>query len=85
MTIFFKFVVEKKKLYDDIRRQGIPAEPFVPFLGQLKELCRFREEDRLFEFYDELNKKHGKVFLCNIGPTTRLIVSDPDWISEIFH
>lgn len=81
--IYWKVIRPGKRIYDIFQNQGIPAEPFVPFLGQLHRLSRYRKENRIMRFYEELSSKHGLNFLFLLGPFPRLVVQDAELIACI--
>lgn len=72
-----------KYIYDVLRDQGIPCEPFVPFLGQLPQLYQYRKKNKIMKFHEELSKKHGSVFMFGLGTYPRLVVQDADLIGDI--
>ncbi|CAF2854409.1 unnamed protein product [Rotaria sp. Silwood2] len=82
-TIYWKLVRPEKYVYDALRSQGIPGEPFVPILGQMPEIRRARDNDALFEYHESLAKKHGPVFLIGYGPLVRLVVLEPDMLADV--
>lgn len=81
--IYWRVVRPGKRIYDILQNQGIPAEPFVPFLGQLHRLSRYRKENRIMRFYEDLSTKHGLNFLFLLGPFPRLVVQDAELIACI--
>ena len=81
--VYWKLVWPEKYVYDTLRSQGIPGEPFVPILGQMPEIRRARDSDTLFDYYENLAKKHGPVFLICYGPLVRLVVLEPDMLADI--
>ncbi|CAF1663082.1 unnamed protein product, partial [Adineta ricciae] len=38
--IYLKLIRPQKQVYDAFRAQGIPGEPFIPFVGQLPDIIR---------------------------------------------
>ncbi|CAF3781478.1 unnamed protein product [Rotaria sp. Silwood1] len=82
--IYWNLIRPQKRFYDDFRRQGIPGEPFVPFVGQLPEMRRASEKDAGAEYRMGLAQKHGYVYLTGFGPTIRLSVIEPDMIADVF-
>ena len=83
LIIYWKLIRPSKRIYDILRNQGIPGEPFVPLFGQSSELRRAREEGRLLEYQADLAKKHGFIYLFSLGPYPRLAVQEPDFIADI--
>jgi cytochrome P450 len=79
-----KVIRPQKRLYDIFRAQGIGGEPFVPLVGQLPELRRYRQADTAMEYAKDLAKKHGNVFLFGFGPTTRLVIAEPDLLADVY-
>ncbi|CAF1102662.1 unnamed protein product [Adineta ricciae] len=81
--IYFKLIRPEKQIYDNLRAQGITGEPFVPLLGQLPTLRRYREADMMMTYYEDLVKKYGQVFLYCFGPVMRLVVNEPDMLADV--
>ncbi|CAF3549200.1 unnamed protein product [Rotaria sp. Silwood1] len=81
--IYWKFIRPTKYIYDILRSQGVRSEPFIPIIGQLPELRRYREEGRLLGYHQKLTEKHGLVYLFFLGPYTRLVIQEPDLIADI--
>ncbi|CAM6014883.1 unnamed protein product [Sphagnum balticum] len=81
------------KLIRECKKQGIPAFPFVPFLGQMpaidKALKGGRNGVELMSSEDmvavlrKCYETYGKVFCFNIGKTVRLSIADPHLIKDI--
>ena len=61
--IYWKLIRPEKEVYDRLRRQGVPGEPFIPIIGQMPQLRRARDQQGLMEYHQLLAKKHGPVFL----------------------
>ncbi|CAF2637780.1 unnamed protein product [Rotaria sp. Silwood2] len=83
-TIYLKIIRPEKYIYDIFRAQGINGESFVPLIGQLLEMRRYRQADTSIAFYESLARKHGNIFLFGFGPLTRLVVTEPDLLADIF-
>lgn len=81
--IYWKIVRPGKQIYTILQSQGIPSEPFVPFVGQLSQLSRYRKQNEILKFYDELSKKHGLNFLFLLGPFPRFVTQEAELISQI--
>jgi cytochrome P450 len=81
--IYFKLIRPEKQLYDIFRAQGVKGEPFVPLIGQLPALRRYRKMDMSMNYLQELCQKHGNIFLFGFGPLSRIIVNEPDLLADI--
>jgi cytochrome P450 len=81
--IYFKLIRPEKLIYDTFRAQGIQGEPFVPLVGQLPEVVKQRNNDRMMIYYDELAIKYGYVYIFGFGPLNRLVLSEPDLIADV--
>ncbi|CAF3487582.1 unnamed protein product [Rotaria sp. Silwood1] len=81
--VYWKLIRPAKHCYDVFRRQGVSGEPFVPIIGQLREMNRARANDQYMAYYQALAEKHGHVFLMGFGPWTRLFVHDPDLLADV--
>jgi cytochrome P450 len=82
--VYFKIIRREKRLYDIFRAQGVAGEPFVPLIGQLPKVRRYRQTDSVMDFAKDLARKHGNIFLFGFGPITRLVIAEPDMIADIF-
>jgi cytochrome P450 len=81
--IYWKVVRPGKYIYNILQAQGIRCEPFVPFIGQLRQLYRYRKRNEIMKFYEELSKKHGLNFLFFLGPYPRLVIQETEIIADI--
>lgn len=72
--IYAKLIRPEKEVYDRLRRQSVPGEPFVPIIGQMPQLLRARDQQGLIEYHQQLAKKHGPVFLIGYAPLIRRVV-----------
>ncbi|CAF2429126.1 unnamed protein product [Rotaria sp. Silwood2] len=81
--LYWKLIRPGKQIYNVLRDQGIPCEPFVPFFGQLPRLYQYRKQNKIMKFHEELCTKHGSIFMFNLGVYPRLVVQDADLISDI--
>ena len=81
--IYVKLVRRQKYVYDTLKAQGIPGEPFVPIIGQISDALRADKEDRGVEYFRDLSKKFGDHYLCSLGPIVRFVVINPDLIGEV--
>ena len=82
-TIYWKLIRPEKRVYDFLRAQGVPGEPFVPIVGQMSQIRRARDADALMEYHQSLVDKHGPVYLVGYGPLTRLVVLEPDMLADV--
>jgi cytochrome P450 len=83
ISIYWKIIRPAKRIYDILRSQNIRSEPFIPIIGQLTELRRYREQGRLLEYHQALTNKHGLIYLFSVGPYPRLVIQEPDLIADI--
>ncbi|CAF1018404.1 unnamed protein product [Rotaria sordida] len=81
--IYWKLIRPGKQIYNILRAQGIPCEPFIPFLGQLPRLYQYRKQNKIMKFHEELCTKHGSIFMFGLGIYPRLVIQDADLISDI--
>ncbi|CAF0946841.1 unnamed protein product [Rotaria sp. Silwood1] len=82
--IYLKIIRPQRSIYDIFHAQGINGEPFVPLIGQLREIRRYRQAGGLIAYLESLAQKHGNMFLFNFGPLTRLVVAEPDLLADMF-
>lgn len=82
-SIYWMLVRPQKFIYDALRSQAIPGEPFVPLFGQLREVNNATKNDALMTYHTELIQKHGHLFIMSLGPWTRIYVIEPDMIADI--
>ena len=83
ICLYVKLVRKPKHIFDTLKAQGIPGEPFVPIIGQMLNVLRANKEDRSVEYFYDLSKKFGDCFLCSIGPLVRLVVLHPELIGQM--
>lgn len=83
LSIYFKLILPQKRFYDTFYAQGVKGEPFVPLIGQIFELVKYRNNDALLSFHEKLSSKHGYLFLFGFGPLTRLICMEPDFLADV--
>ena len=82
--VYWKFIRPPKRLYDIFHRQGISCEPFIPLVGQLLDIRRASENDATMAYRMELVRKHGYVYVVGFGPSTILVVLEPDMLADVF-
>ena len=81
--LYWNYVRPAKTIYDSLRKQGVPAEPFIPLIGQGSEIRRYREEGRLLEYHKKLTARHGSIYLFGLGPFPRLLIQDPNLVTDL--
>ena len=84
LILYIKLIRPSKRLYDIFRAQGITGEPFVPIIGQLPEIRRYRQADAAMIYQENLVRKHGNVFLFCFGPAIRLVITEPDLLADVY-
>ncbi|XP_054816270.1 cytochrome P450 72A68-like [Prosopis cineraria] len=86
-----------KRLERVLREQGLQANPYKFWVGDLREMMKMHEEarsmpmmslshdlsPRLFAFVLHVLHKYGKNSFLWFGPTPRLIVTSPEQIKEV--
>ncbi|CAF3389280.1 unnamed protein product [Rotaria socialis] len=82
--VYLKLIRPEKRVYDILRAQGINGEPFVPLIGQLPSIRRYREFGSILSFQQDLARKHGNLFLYAFGPVVRLVITEPDLLADMF-
>lgn len=83
ILIYWKLIRPEKYLFDYLREQGVPGEPFVPLIGQLPQLRRAREKSAVLEYLHSLHEKYGHYFLFSFGPLMRIVLAEPDMLADI--
>jgi cytochrome P450/NADPH-cytochrome P450 reductase len=81
--IYWKLIRPGKHIYNILRAQGIPCEPFVPLVGQIPRLYQYRKQNEIMKFHEELGAKYGSIFVFSLGLHPRLVVQDADLIADI--
>ncbi|CAF1095971.1 unnamed protein product [Adineta steineri] len=81
--IYFKLIRSQKRVYDAFRAQGVPGEPFIPLVGQLWHMNEANKIGRGMDYIVDLAQKHGSYFLFGFGPLTRMILVEPELISDV--
>ena len=79
LTIYY--LLELRKRYQYFRQRGIPTPPFRFFYGHLKTLWNSTSFFRRLETW---TKEYGKIYGIYQGSVPTLIVSDPDFLQEVF-
>jgi len=85
LTSYWKLIRPAKLIYNALRSQGIPGEPFVPFLGQLPRFYQCRKQNEIMKFHDELSSRHGLNYVFLLGPYPRLVTQDADLIGTVLN
>ena len=83
IVVYFKLIRRSKSLYNVYRSQGVPGEPFIPLLGQLKDYQRAEKATDGVTYFQELTNQHGHRFLFGYGPFTRLFCSEPELLADV--
>lgn len=83
--IYWKLIRTSKRIYDALRSQNVPGEPFVPIIGQIPALFQANKKDAIIELIANLVEKHGHYFVVGFGPLIRHFVMEPDMIVDILH
>ncbi|CAF1282161.1 unnamed protein product [Adineta ricciae] len=81
--IYIKLIRPQRQLYDVFRAQGIPGEPFIPFVGQLLDMIKANKAGKGLDYFNELAQKHGYCYLFGFGPLTRILLAEPEIISDV--
>ncbi|CAF1604130.1 unnamed protein product [Rotaria magnacalcarata] len=81
--VYWRLIRPEKHLYDELRRQDVPGEPFIPIIGQLPQLNRARENNGVLAYLFSLSEKYGNYFLFSFGPLMRIMISEPDMIADV--
>jgi cytochrome P450 len=85
LIIYWKVIRPGKYIYNVLQAQGIPCEPFVPFIGQLPQLYRYRKQNQIMKFHEELTKKYGLNFLFLLGPYPRFVIQEVELIADVLN
>lgn len=83
LIFYWRVIRPGKYIYDVLRAQGVPSEPFVPIFGQVPQLYRYNKQHRLMCFHEELREKHGSIYVFGLGAYPRLVVQDVELIADI--
>jgi cytochrome P450 len=79
----YKFIYKPKQMYDYLKAQGIPTEPFRPIIGQLYQIRSYLQHNHIMNYFQSLQIKHGSIFLIALKSELRLIIHQPDYIREV--
>ncbi|UJR34794.1 hypothetical protein I4U23_027575 [Adineta vaga] len=82
-VIYFKLIHSQKQLYDAFRAQGIPGEPFIPLIGQIPDIIQAKKVGKGLDYFNELAQKHGYCYLLGLGHLTRIILAEPEVLSDV--
>ena len=83
LIIYWILILPQKRIYNALRSQGVPGEPFIPLIGQLSDMNTARNKDALMTYHMELVRKHGRVYILGFGPSIRVSILEPDMIADI--
>ncbi|CAF1207772.1 unnamed protein product [Adineta ricciae] len=83
ILIYYKLTYKSKEIYEKLRSQNVPGEPFVPIFGQIKEFRKYFQLDKPMEYQIDLQGKYGDLFVFSMGPFVTLVIIDADLICEI--
>ena len=79
LTTYYFFLLQRR--YQYFTRRGIPSPPFHFFYGHLKTLWSNEFFHRQLESW---TKQYGKIYGIYQGSIPTLIVSDPDFLHQVF-
>jgi cytochrome P450 len=82
-SIYMKLIYTQQRLYQIFRSQGIAGERFVPVFGQIFSMIRASNANQGVDYFYQLSVKHGLTYLFGFGPLTRLVILNPDLLSDI--
>ena len=75
------YALQIRKRYQYFIERGVPTPPFQFFFGHLRTLWNTKSFYRQLETW---TKQYGKIYGIYQGAIPTLIVSDPDFIQEVF-
>ncbi len=78
-TTYYLFLLRQRYRY--FSRRGIPTPPFRFFFGHLKTLWNAASFHRQLESW---TKQYGKIYGIYQGTVPTFVVSDPDFLQEVF-
>jgi cytochrome P450 len=76
---YYLFLLRQR--YQYFSQRGIPTPPFHFFFGHLKTLWNTASFHRQLECW---TKQYGKIYGIYEGSTPTFVVSDPDFLQEVF-
>ncbi|CAF1349248.1 unnamed protein product [Adineta steineri] len=79
LTIYFLFLLRQR--YQYFSQRGIPTPPFRFFFGHLQTLWNSASFHRQLESW---TKQYGKIYGIYQGTVPTFVVSDPDFLQEVF-
>ncbi|CAF1062977.1 unnamed protein product [Adineta steineri] len=79
LAVYYVFLLQQR--YQYFRRRGIPTPPFRFFFGHMKILWNVPSFHRQLENW---TKQYGKIYGIYQGTTPTFVVSDPDFLQEVF-
>ncbi|UJR12510.1 hypothetical protein I4U23_016685 [Adineta vaga] len=79
LTIYYLILLQQRYRY--FRQRGISTPPFRFFFGHMKTLWNVPAFHRQLENW---SKQYGKIYGIYQGTTPTFIVSDPDFLQEVF-
>ncbi|CAF0983725.1 unnamed protein product [Didymodactylos carnosus] len=83
LVVYFSLIHKEKQVYNILKSQNIPGEPFVPIIGQLPKMREYSKADKSMEYHVDLQSKYGSVYLVSFGPVIRLVIIQPNLIADV--
>lgn len=75
------YLFQLQQRYQYFRQRGIPTPPFELFFGHLRQLWGAELYHRKLESW---TKQYGKLYGIYEGANPMFVVSDPDFLDEVF-
>ena len=79
LTLYYLFLLQERYRY--FSQRGIPTPPFRFFFGHMEKLWHAASFHRQLESW---TKQFGKIYGIYQGTTPTFVVSDPDFLQEVF-
>jgi cytochrome P450 len=79
LATYYFFLIRQR--YQYFSRLGIPTPPFHFFFGHFKTLW---SSESFYRQLQSWTKEYGKIYGIYQGPVPTFVVSDPDFLQEVF-
>ena len=83
LYLLFAYVIPTYLIHRKLAAQGVPCHPFIPYIGHVPTLARYRAQHRAIYFLEDAVRLHGKVHASNMPTTTILRLNDPRYIASV--
>ena len=74
-------VIPSYRIHRHFVSQGVNCYPFIPLIGHIRSLAKYRDEGRSIYFLEDAWRQRGKVHAITVGPNVILRINDPRYVA----